>query len=89
MERRALPRRRFAGLLTAALVALAYVVVAEIVLRFLPVTTGLRSVAVDNAQPIFHFEANRDFVYSRDWNLREVVRGRVNNDGWVNRLDYE
>ena len=89
MERRALPRRRFAGLLTAALVALAYVAVAEIVLRFLPVTTGLRSVAVDNAQPIFHFEANRDFVYSRDWNLREVVRGRVNNDGWVNRLDYE
>lgn len=76
------------ALVTAAFVTLAYLVVAEVVLRFLPVATGLHSVAVNNAQPIFHFEADRDFVYSRGWNLREVVRGRVNNAGWVNEQDY-
>jgi len=81
-------RGRRSALVTAALVVLAYLAVAEAVLRFLPVATGLRSVAVDDAQPIFHFEPNRDFVYSRGWNLRDVVCGRVNNVGWVNEQDY-
>ncbi|HUI34901.1 MAG TPA: hypothetical protein VLX67_05215 [Stellaceae bacterium] len=75
-------------LVTVALVVLAYLAVAEAVLRFLPVATGLRSVAVSNAQPIFHFEPDRDFVYSRGWNLQDVVHGRVNNTGWVNEQDY-
>src|SRR6185369_10484875 len=35
---------------------------AEIVLRFLPVSTGLRSVPVTAADPIFHFTPNRPFV---------------------------
>lgn len=77
-------RGRLSALRTAALVVLAYLAATEMVLRFLPVATGLHSVAVNDAQPIFHFEPDRDFVYSRDWNLRDVVRGRVNNAGWVN-----
>ncbi len=81
-------RGRLSALVTAALVVLAYLAIAEIVLRFLPVATGLHSLAVNDAQPIFHFAPNRDFVYSRDWDLREVVRGRVNNAGWVNQQDY-
>jgi hypothetical protein len=81
-------RGRLSALVTAALVVLAYLAVIEVVLRFLPVATGLHSVAVNDAQPLFHFEPNRDFVYSRGWNLREVVRGRVNNAGWVNDQDY-
>ena len=81
-------RGRLSALVTAALIVLAYLAAAEAVLRFLPVATGLRSVAVNAAQPIFHFQPNRDFVYSRGWNLRDVVRGRVNNAGWVNEQDY-
>jgi hypothetical protein len=81
-------RGRLSALRTAALVVLAYLAVTEVVLRFLPVATGLHSVAVNDAQPVFHFEPDRDFVYSRDWNLRDVVRGRVNNAGWVNEQDY-
>jgi hypothetical protein len=81
-------RGRLSALRTAALVVLAYLAATEIVLRFLPVATGLHSVAVNDVQPIFHFEPDRDFVYSRDWNLRDVVRGRVNNAGWVNEQDY-
>src|SRR5262249_38159509 len=34
------------------------------------------------------FQPNFDFVYSRGWALRDVVRGRVNNAGWVNDQDY-
>ena len=80
--------RRFSTLSTVAAVVLAYLAAAEVVLRFLPVATGLHSVAVDPAQPIFHFEPDFDFVYSHGWNLRDVVRGRVNNAGWVNGQDY-
>jgi len=79
---------RFSALLTAVLVIFAYLLAVEVVLRFLPVATGLHGVAVDEAQPVYHFEANRDFVYSRGWNLRDVVRGRINNAGWVNEQDY-
>lgn len=81
-------RSRLTGLLTAALVALCYLAAVEGVLRFLPVATGLRSVAVDEAQPIFHYEPNRPFVYSAGWRMRQVNRGRVNNAGWVNDQDY-
>jgi hypothetical protein len=82
------PKRRFSPLLTVAAVILAYLAAAELVLRFLPVTTGLHGVAVGEAQPVFHFEPNFDFVYSRGWNLRGAVRGRVNNTGWVDQQDY-
>jgi hypothetical protein len=82
------PNRRLSSLLTVAAIVVAYLAVAEMVLRFLPVATGLHSVAVSEAQPIFHFEPNHPFVYSRGWNFAGVVRGRVNNAGWVNDQDY-
>ena len=61
---------------------------AEIVLRFLPVATGLRSMPVNAANPVLHFSPNRPFVYSLGWNFHTVVRGRVNNAGYVNDQDY-
>ncbi len=78
--------------LFAALAALAsiagWLIVAEVALRFLPVASGLRSVAVDAANPVFHFEPNRPYVYSHGWRMDYVNRGRVNNAGWVNDQDY-
>jgi hypothetical protein len=62
--------------------------VAEIVLTFLPVASGLRSVPVNDENPIFHFEPDRPFVFSTGWNLQHVNRGRVNNAGWINDQDY-
>jgi hypothetical protein len=61
---------------------------AEIVLSFLPVASGLRSLEVDDHNPIFHFAPDRPFVFSAGWNLQHVNRGRVNNAGWVNDQDY-
>ena len=68
---------------------LACVILAEIVLRFFPVASGLWAVPVDVAQPIFRFTPNRDFLFSRDWNFSIVNRGRINNDGFVNDQNYD
>jgi hypothetical protein len=69
--------------------SLAWLTIAEIVLRFLPVSTGLAPVSVTPADPAFHFTPNREFVFSRGWNFRMLNTGRINNDGWVNDQDYE
>jgi hypothetical protein len=61
---------------------------AEMVLRFLPVYSGLRTVPVDASQPLFHATPNRPFVFSAYWNMRRVVHGRVNNAGFMNDQDY-
>src|ERR1043165_7534073 len=61
---------------------------AEVVLRFLPVSTGLRSMPVTAADPVLHFTPNRPFLNSLGWTMHNVVQGRVNNAGFVNDQDY-
>jgi hypothetical protein len=79
-------------LLLSVLLSLASVFVCllavEVVLRFLPVSTGLRSMPVNAANPVLHFAPDRPFVNSLGWNFYNVVRGRVNNAGFVNDQDY-
>src|SRR5437763_13866614 len=62
--------------------------VAEVALRFLPVSTGLRSMPVTAADPVLHFTPNRRFTNSLGWTMHNVVHGRVNNAGFVNDQDY-
>jgi len=79
-------------LLTLASIALSVVlfaVCAEIILRFLPVASGLASLPVNAADPVFRFAPNRAFVFSKDWDMRMVNHGHVNNDGWVNDQNYQ
>jgi len=71
-----------------ALSLLACLLAAEVVLRFLPVATGLWAVPVNAGQPIFRFSPNREFLFSRDWNFSLVNRARINNDGFINDEDY-
>jgi lysophospholipase L1-like esterase len=61
---------------------------AEIVLRFFPVSTGLRSMPVTAADPVLRFTPNRPFTNSLGWTMHNVVHGRVNNAGFVNDQDY-
>jgi hypothetical protein len=78
-------------LLAAAAVLLGivgFLIMAELLLNFLPVTSGLRSMPVDAASPVYHFEPDRNYVFSHGWNFRNVNRGRVNNAGWVDDQDY-
>lgn len=73
----------------ASLTALALVLaLAEIVLRFLPVMSAMRPGPVTAASPIYHYLPDRPFVFSRDWDLAMVNRGRVNNAGFINDQDY-
>jgi len=61
---------------------------AEVVLRFLPVTSALHSLPVNAQNPLLLFKPNRNFVYSQGWKFDDVVHGRVNRQGWVNDQDY-
>src|SRR6185436_3790485 len=61
---------------------------AEIVLRFLPVSTGLRSMPVTAAGRVLHFTPNRPCTNSLGWTMHNVVHGRVNTAGFVNDQDY-
>lgn len=63
--------------------------VAEAVLQFLPVATGLRSQPVNAETPVFRFAANRDFVWSVGPEFAIVNRGRTNNAGYVSDIDYD
>lgn len=65
------------------------VLLLEAVLRFLPVYGGLYGVSVNASQPVLRFDPNREFTYSRGWNLRGVNTGHVNNYGFINDQDYD
>jgi hypothetical protein len=64
-------------------------ILAEAVLRFFPVPTGLTSMPVNAANPVFHFQPDQQFVYSRDWNMALANTGHINNAGFVNDRDYD
>jgi hypothetical protein len=81
-------RERLLALATVALSVLITLGALELVLRFLPVGSGLRSMPVTAAAPVFHYEPNADYVYSIGWNFEFVNRGHVNNAGFVNDRDY-
>ena len=77
------------GLISAAIAIVFFVACAEVVLRFMPVSTGLRAQSVDAEHPVLHFEPNRSFTYSSGWNFAIVNKGRINNDGFINDQDYD
>jgi len=76
------------SLLTSLVSLILFLGVAEIVLRFLPVSSALQSRVVNSGQPIFHFRPNRNFVNSHGWTMHSVTRHRINNAGFVNDQDY-
>lgn len=61
---------------------------AEVVLRFLPVATGMHTMPVTPQQPVMHFAPDREFLFSRDWDLALANRGHTNNAGFVNDQPY-
>ena len=82
-------RRELLLNLLLSLASIAFCLLAiEVALRFLPVSTGLRSLPVTAAEPVLRFAPDRPFVNSLGWNFYNVVRGRVNNAGFVNDQDY-
>jgi hypothetical protein len=76
------------ALTTVSLTVTVCLGLAEILLRFLPVQSGLRSHPVNAENPVFHFTPDRDVTFSRGWNFDLVNHRRVNNAGWVNDQNY-
>ena len=76
------------GFLTVVMTVGLSLLIAEVVLRFLPVNSGMRTVAVTAQSPVFHFTPNRNYLFSRDWNMALANHGRVNNAGFVNDQNY-
>ena len=60
----------------------------EVILRFMPVSSGLKSQPVTQQDPVFHFQASRDITYSQGWKLAHANRVHINNAGFVNDSDY-
>lgn len=61
----------------------------EGVLRLLPVCDATRRTPVDDRNPILRLAPDREFTWSRDWNMKLVNRVRTNNFGFVNDVDYD
>lgn len=61
---------------------------AELLCRMLPINQGLRTQPVNEANPVYRFEANRTSTWSRGWNFSITNRVHVNNAGFVNDQDY-
>ncbi len=63
--------------------------VIEIILRFFPVNEGLRAISVNSNSPVFKFQSNRVAQYSKNWNFDIKNKVSVNNDGFINNLNYD
>jgi hypothetical protein len=84
------PRRRKIGLsLIAVLCGIAIpLLVLEITLRFLPVSSSTGTMVVDDGNPLIRYVPNQSFTFSKGWDFTIVNSGRVNNYGFVNDQDY-
>ena len=67
----------------------AIILLLEVMLRSLPVSSGLMTQPVTTASPLFHFLPNRDLWHSQGWRFAYANRIHVNNAGFVNPVDYD
>jgi hypothetical protein len=82
-------RKILLRLLLAAFGLLLPLLLGEIILRFLPVYSGMRLAPINADNPVPHFTPNQDVVWSLGWDFKLVNRLRINNDGFVNDQDYD
>ena len=64
-------------------------IMAEVVLRFLPVATALPVEPPTDANPIERYAANQPYTWLFDWNMHHVNRGRSNAQGFLADYDYD
>lgn len=76
-------------IITISFMTLVILLGLELLLRLLPVNDPVPP-ARDMKIPTFpHYERNAEFVFSRGWDFEINNRGRMNNYGFVNDLDYD
>ena len=77
------------NLATVAVTIGLMLIMAEVVLRFLPVATALPVEPPTDANPIQRYAANQPYTWSFDWNMHHVNRGRSNAQGFLADYDYD
>lgn len=81
-------RRFLLGSITASAGVLAPLLLAEVVLRFLPVTEPVYAQPVNAGAPYRHFLPDRDVTYSKGWNFSITSRKHINNLGFASDSDF-
>ncbi len=84
-----LKRKLLFSVIAFALCLSAFALIAEIVLRFLPVNEGLKVLPVDAANQVMRFEKNRDFTWSKGGTFAITARKHSNNEGFLNDQNYD
>jgi hypothetical protein len=64
-------------------------VLTEVLLRMLPVATGLDYQPSSAQEPVVRGMPNYDYTYSAGWNMRLVHHGHLNNFGYPADADYD
>lgn len=64
------------------------ILVAELILRALPVTMGLYRTQNHDAWPLYGYGAHQRFSYSMTWQMLHPNRGTTNNYGQIAPFDY-
>jgi hypothetical protein len=82
-------RTTLLALLSMAIGVAGFLIVAEIVLRLLPVADEMVVLPVDDHNPVLRFAPNRRFTYSMRWDFAVVNRGWINNYGFNNDQQYD
>jgi len=76
------------NLLTVVVSVGVTLIAAEVALRFLPVAVALPVEPPTADNPIQRYVANHPYVWSFDWTMHDVVRGRSNAQGFLADYDY-
>jgi len=71
------------------IIYLAFGILLEVGLRFLPVQESMGWLPVNEGSPIRRFEPNRSFTWSKNWNLSLVNQLKSNNYGFISTIDYD
>lgn len=87
MKRRA--RRRLFAVLSFSFSLAAIVLGLEVLLRFLPVSEGLRGVPVNDENPVYRFSPNRTLHWSKGWHFQLRNEIHTNNYGFISDWNYD
>jgi hypothetical protein len=61
----------------------------ELLLRFLPVNEGSYLLPVNEINHLVRFQPNRTFIWTSGWKFNIVNKVNINNDGFINDINYD
>lgn len=81
--------RLYKKIIYSGIIYIAFGLLLEVGLRFLPVQESMGWLPVNEETPVRRVEPNRSFTWSRNWNLSLATRLKSNNYGFISTIDYD